>query len=128
MVIIGERLDAATREDWRAWLEAHHHDSPEIWLTIARKGAENQLIPLADAVEEALCFGWIDSFMKPIDPTCFFLRFSPRRKKASHWAASNRERALRLLRHGKMAPAGIAALPDDLRLEWEAEQAKKEQT
>jgi uncharacterized protein YdeI (YjbR/CyaY-like superfamily) len=71
-------------------------------------------------VEEALCFGWIDSTLKPIDASSYALRFSPRRKK-SPWADSNRARALKLLRAGKMTPAGMAVLPPEVIRVWDEE-------
>jgi uncharacterized protein YdeI (YjbR/CyaY-like superfamily) len=76
-------------------------------------------------VEEALCFGWIDSTLKPIDASSYALRFSPRRKK-SYWADSNRARALRLLREGKMTPVGMALLPPEVISVWEEETRPQE--
>jgi hypothetical protein len=76
-------------------------------------------------VEEALCFGWIDSQLQPINDSSYALRFSPRREK-SNWADSNKARALKLLREDKMTPAGMAVLPPDVIREWEAENRKPE--
>lgn len=115
---IGEKLHVNSRAEWRAWLEAHHQQKPEIWLVLYKVSSGKQALALPDAVEEALCFGWIDSQMKSIDTECHAQRFSPRRKK-SVWTAINRGRALRLLREGKMAPAGIAALPPEILEAWE---------
>lgn len=117
---IGEKLNCNSREEWRAWLAEHHQNKPEIWLVITKSSSGKREFPLSHAVEEALCFGWIDSTLKPIDATCYALRFSPRRKK-SYWADSNRARALRLLREGKMTPAGIALLPPEVISVWEEE-------
>lgn len=119
---IGELLHLRTRLEWRKWLAEHHQGKQDIWLVLYKSSSGKREFPLNHAVEEALCFGWIDSTLKPIDPTCYALRFSPRRKK-SHWADSNRERALRLLRDGKMTSAGMAALPPEVIHAWEEEQS-----
>ena len=110
---IGETLNINNRQEFRAWLEQHHQSSREIWLVFYKKSTGKQLVPLEEAVEEALCFGWIDGLLKPLDAERYALRFSPRRKR-SYWAESNRKRALRLLQEGKMTPAGQAVLPADI--------------
>jgi uncharacterized protein YdeI (YjbR/CyaY-like superfamily) len=125
MMEIGETLLLESRQEWRTWLAEHHQDKSEIWLVLYKSTSGKREFPLSQAVEEALCFGWIDSTLKPIDPTRYALTFSPRRKK-SRWADSNRERALRLLREGKMTPAGMAALPADIISAWEEEQSTQE--
>jgi len=117
---IGERLQVSTRDEWRAWLAEHHQDKPEIWLVIFKSSSGRRDFPLSHAVEEALCFGWIDSTLKPIDASSYALRFSPRRMN-SFWADSNRARALRLLREGKMTPAGMALLPSEVIRAWEVD-------
>jgi len=117
---IGELLHLNSRQEWRAWLAEHHQDKQEIWLMIYKSSSGKREFPLSHAVEEALCYGWIDSTLKPIDPSSYALRFSPRRKN-SHWAESNWERALRLLRDGKMTPSGMAVLPPEVIAAWEEE-------
>lgn len=117
---IGETLHLGRREEWRAWLAEHHQNKAEIWLVLYKSSSGKRDFPLSHAVEEALCFGWIDSYLKPIDASSYALRFSPRRSK-SRWADSNRRRALFLLRQGKMTPAGIAVLPPDIIHAWEEE-------
>jgi uncharacterized protein YdeI (YjbR/CyaY-like superfamily) len=117
---IGEILRVNTCEEWRAWLDEYHQHKPEIWLVLFKSSSSKHDFPLRQAVEEALCFGWIDSTLKPLDSESYALRFSPRRK-TSHWAHSNRERVLKLLREGRMAPAGMAVLPPDLLRAWEEE-------
>jgi uncharacterized protein YdeI (YjbR/CyaY-like superfamily) len=109
-----EMLDVCSRLDWRRWLRANHKKKTHVWLHIYRVGADPRKISLSEAVEEALCFGWIDSVMHPIDREKFILRFSPRRK-GSIWAPSNRRRVLDLARKGKMCKAGLAVLPPQLR-------------
>lgn len=117
---IGEKLQLGSREAWRAWLIINHQSKKEIWLILHKSKFVTGSLYLQTAVEEALCFGWIDSTLKPLDPVSYALRFSPRRK-TSYWAASNIERALRLLREGKMTPAGMALLPPAVIQAWEAE-------
>jgi uncharacterized protein YdeI (YjbR/CyaY-like superfamily) len=110
---IGEQLQVSSREAWRAWLEAQHTQKPEIWLVIYKSTAKKAGLTLKEAAEEAVCFGWVDSQLKPLDGQRYALRFSPRRKQ-SHWAKSNIERAIRMLREGKMTPAGMAVLPEEV--------------
>lgn len=117
---IGEKLQVNSREEWRAWLETNHRSKKEVWLVIYKSKHVKGNLTLAAAVEEALCFGWIDSTLKPLDAASYALRFSPRRK-TSYWAASNIQRALRLLREGKMSPAGMDVLPLEVIQAWEAE-------
>jgi uncharacterized protein YdeI (YjbR/CyaY-like superfamily) len=107
MTEIGLLRNFANRAEWRAWLAENHATQPEAWLAIARKGTLGQAIPLEEALEEALCFGWIDGALKPIDEEKFALRFSPRRDE-SVWSEANKQRALRLIEQGKMAEAGLA--------------------
>jgi uncharacterized protein YdeI (YjbR/CyaY-like superfamily) len=109
----GETLTVTTREEWRRWLAEHHQSKGEIWLVFYYKRTGKPTIPYNDAVEEAICYGWIDSQQNRMDEERFVRRFSPRRKR-SHWSKSNKERALRMLRAGRMAEAGMALLPDDL--------------
>jgi uncharacterized protein YdeI (YjbR/CyaY-like superfamily) len=123
-VDVGETLYVTERAAWRRWLEKNHASAPEIWLVFYRKGSGKERIPYNDAVEEALCFGWIDSIVKKLDETSFAQRFTPRRPKSA-LSAMNRERILRLIDQGQMKPAGLAAvgpveeealsLPDDIR-------------
>jgi uncharacterized protein YdeI (YjbR/CyaY-like superfamily) len=109
----GETLTVTTREEWRRWLAEHHQSKGEIWLVFYYKRTGKPTIPYNDAVEEAICYGWIDSQQNRMDEERFVRRFSPRRKR-SHWSKSNKERALRMLRAGRMAEAGMALLPDHL--------------
>ena len=106
---IGETLFVTTREAFRAWLETNHHTKREIWLVQYKKATGKPTLPYVDAVEEAICFGWIDGYEKSMDAERYALRFSPRRAK------SNKERALRLIAEGRMTASGLAALPADLK-------------
>ena len=111
MEITGEPLQLSTVEAWRAWLEEHHATEDGVWLSIAKKGATTPAVTLVPATEEALCFGWIDSAMRPIDGERYALRYTPRRK-GSNWSAVNRARVLRLIEEGRMTEAGLAKIEE----------------
>jgi uncharacterized protein YdeI (YjbR/CyaY-like superfamily) len=104
-----DTLSAPTRAAWRAWLVEHHATSPGIWLIIHKKNSPEPGVSYEEAVEEALCFGWIDSKTCTLDATRFKQTFTPRKPK-SIWARSNKERVARLIEQGLMAPAGFAAI------------------
>lgn len=106
---VGKTLYVTTRQAWRSWLAKHHSTEKEIWLVYYKKRTTRPRIPYNDAVEEALCYGWIDSQTKGIDKDSYAQRFSPR-KPASQWSEANKERVRRLIKAGKMTPAGLAAL------------------
>ncbi len=105
---LGKTLRVSTRKAWRDWLAKHHAKEKEIWLVFYTRASGKPRIPYNDAVEEALCFGWIDSIVKKLDKDSFAQRFSPR-KPGSQWSEMNKERVRRLSREGKMTPAGLAA-------------------
>ena len=96
-----------SRKAWRAWLEKHHGTSPGIWLVYAKKHTKIPSLTYNDAVEEALCFGWIDSLIHPIDDALYKQVFTPRKSKSA-WSAVNRKRAERLIEAGSMTAAGLA--------------------
>lgn len=98
-----------TRDAWRAWLAAHHATSSGIWLVINKKGSGRPVLAYGELVEEALCFGWVDSVPNRLDETRYRLMVTPR-KPGSVWSAANKVRIARLLEAGLMAPAGLAAL------------------
>jgi uncharacterized protein YdeI (YjbR/CyaY-like superfamily) len=108
-VNIGKTLYVKNRREWRAWLTKHHKTAREIWLIYYKKESGKARIPYNDAVEEALCYGWIDSLLKPIDGKKYAQRYS-RRKKTSRLSDMNRERVRRLIRSGRMTQAGLAAI------------------
>jgi uncharacterized protein YdeI (YjbR/CyaY-like superfamily) len=95
--------------DWRAWLRKHHRTSREIWLVYYRKQTGKPRIAYNDAVDEALCFGWIDSTQKNIDADRTAQRFTPRRP-GSPTSEMNKARARRLVREKRMTAAGLAAI------------------
>jgi uncharacterized protein YdeI (YjbR/CyaY-like superfamily) len=100
-------VDFVGRRTWRSWLEANHATSKGVWLVMNRREARASLYETA--VEEALCFGWIDSTAGRVDDERGKLYFAPR-KANSGWAATNKARLERLLAEGRMAPAGLAAI------------------
>ena len=101
-----------TREEWRAWLEKHHATETEIWLVFPKKHTGKTRVPYDAAVEEALCFGWIDSVARSLDDDHSAQKFTPR-KDRTNWSPSNLERVKRLMAEGKMTEAGIAKLHPD---------------
>ncbi|MDP2666603.1 MAG: YdeI/OmpD-associated family protein [Candidatus Diapherotrites archaeon] len=101
---------APDRDTWRKWLQKHHATAKEIYLVYYKKGSGKPRVSYKAAVEEALCFGWIDSTAKGIDDEQYAQRFSPRRKK-SFWSEPNRERVRMLMKQKKMTPAGLAVFP-----------------
>jgi uncharacterized protein YdeI (YjbR/CyaY-like superfamily) len=101
-------VHAETREAWRAWLHMNHATATSAWLVSWRRG-HGPAVDYGEAVEEALCFGWVDSKLQVMDEGRSRLYFAPRRAN-SGWARSNKERVERLIAEGRMAPAGFAAI------------------
>jgi uncharacterized protein YdeI (YjbR/CyaY-like superfamily) len=132
-------VQCESRAEWRAWLEANHAAQAAAWLVTWRPSSGRPVLPYEDAVEEALCFGWVDSTGGRVDDERTKLYFA-RRKPLSGWARSNKQRVEKLTAAGLMAPAGLAAIevakangawtllddvenlvvPDDLRQAFEA--------
>ena len=110
---IGERLYVTKREDFRTWLQENHAAKTEIWIVQYKKATGKPSLPYVEAVEEAICFGWIDSFEKGMDAERFATRFSPR-KPRSNWTETNKERARTMIAAGRMTDAGRAKLPPDV--------------
>jgi uncharacterized protein YdeI (YjbR/CyaY-like superfamily) len=98
----------ADRGEWRAWLEKNAKTSEGVWLLYYKKNSGKRRIAYDDAVEEALCFGWIDSKIKRVDEASFAQWFTPR-KPRSQWAPSNIKRVKNLIKLGKMTQAGLDA-------------------
>jgi uncharacterized protein YdeI (YjbR/CyaY-like superfamily) len=111
MKMTGDPIHFAAAAAWRTWLEEHHATEDEVWLTIYKRHATTPSVTLTEAVEEALCFGWIDSQMQPIDGDRRAQRFTPRRRR-SNWSARNKERATRLIDEGRMTEAGLATIDE----------------
>ena len=96
-----------TRAAFRAWLSRHHASTPELWIGFYKKASGKTGLTYPDAVEEALCFGWIDGIKKRVDAASFTHRFTPRRS-SSKWSQANLKRVAALQRGGLMMPAGLA--------------------
>jgi uncharacterized protein YdeI (YjbR/CyaY-like superfamily) len=94
-----------TEAAFNAWLRAHHDNETEIWLRIYKKGAGKPTVTLAQALDVALCWGWIDGLRKALDAESFLQRYSPRRPR-SLWSQINRDHVRRLTAAGRMQPAG----------------------
>ena len=97
----------ASRSEWTSWLERHHALSAGPWVKFAKRRAGVRSLTYGEAVDAALCFGWIDGQRKPFDADWYIIRFTPRRAR-SKWSQLNRERAEALIASGAMQPAGLA--------------------
>jgi uncharacterized protein YdeI (YjbR/CyaY-like superfamily) len=136
----------ASLEDWGRWLEEHHTSADGLWLKIAKKGSDIASISYAEALEVALCYGWIDSQKARFDEEHWLQRFTPRRP-GSKWSKDNRDKAEELSAEGLMKPAGLQeverakadgrwdaayagqrsmTIPDDLRLALEKNERARE--
>lgn len=104
-----ELVEPTDRDEWRRWLSQHHATSPGVWLAVGKKGNRRTALMYDDAVEEALCFGWIDSTVRRLDEDRTKQLYTPR-KPRSTWAPSNKRRVERLIAEGRMTPAGMAAI------------------
>ncbi len=139
-------LPFATRGAWEAWLDEHHTASEGLWLKIAKKGSGIETVSYPEALEVALCYGWIDGQKASFDDRYWLQRFTPRRSR-SKWSKVNRQKATELIERGAMKPAGLreverakadgrwdaaydaqstATVPDDLRRELEKNDAARE--
>jgi uncharacterized protein YdeI (YjbR/CyaY-like superfamily) len=96
----------ASREAWETWLEEHHVTSDGLWLKLAKKGSGLESVSLAEALDVALCYGWIDSQAKGFDDVYWLQRFTPRRSR-SKWSKVNRGKVSKLIEEGRMRPAGL---------------------
>jgi uncharacterized protein YdeI (YjbR/CyaY-like superfamily) len=134
----------ASSADWEHWLEANHA-SPGVWMKVAKKGSGIESVTTAEALEIALCFGWIDSRREALDEAYFLQRYTPRQPRG-RWSRINREKVERLTAESRMRPAGLAEIerakadgrwdaaydgqraakvPDDLRRELDARPGAK---
>ncbi|SFD81596.1 Uncharacterized conserved protein YdeI, YjbR/CyaY-like superfamily, DUF1801 family [Actinopolyspora alba] len=139
-------LEFASGEQWREWLANNHDDSSGVWLRIAKKNAATTSVSYARALDEALCFGWIDAVKRSYDDSSWLQRFTPR-KSRSKWSRINRDNAERLIAEGRMCEPGhrevekakqdgrwqaayepqrTATVPEDLRRELDANPTAKE--
>ena len=105
-----EQIHFTSGDEWRNWLTIHHTKKTEgIWLIFYKKKTKKPTISYVSAVEEALCFGWIDSIVKKLDEERYIQKFSPR-KKISNWSGLNKTRVENLIKAGKMTQAGFKAI------------------
>jgi uncharacterized protein YdeI (YjbR/CyaY-like superfamily) len=119
------RTSAREAKAWRRWLERNHAAVREVWLVFSRKHTGRACVGYDEAVQEALCFGWIDGIKKRIDGDHYAYRFSPRRP-GSKWSLINRRRAEALIAAGRMAPAGLVAVEEGRRRgAWAAARARR---
>ena len=102
-----DSIHPLTRAAWRAWLEQHHERTEGVWLISYKQATGKPRVAYDEAVEEALCFGWVDSKPNKLDDERSMLWFAPR-KRGSGWSRPNKERVARLIAAGLMAPAGLA--------------------
>ncbi len=103
-------LDVRSRRQWRDWLQQHHDLESELWLVFHKRHTREQSLSHDDAVEEALCFGWVDSLIKRLDDDRYARKFTPR-KPDSRWSTINRRRYAELKARGLLAPPGLARAP-----------------
>lgn len=106
---IGETLYITDSKAFRKWLRQNHRKKEDVWLIFYKQSSGKPRLPYNEAVEEALCFGWIDSIVKKIDDEKFAQRFSPR-KKNSQLSELNKERIKKLIKQKKMTSAGLKAI------------------
>ena len=121
-----EILDFSSRDEWRDWLAAHHADQREAWVAMYKVRSSRPGLRYNDAVEEALCFGWIDGLTRGLDADRFAQRFTPR-KATSVWSLSNIARVQKLISQGRMTPAGMALVEAaQANGQWEAARQREE--
>ena len=99
-------LQLASQEEWEAWLDAEHGTSDGVWLKLAKKGSGVETVVYAEALEVALCYGWIDSQVARLDERFYLQKFTPRRAR-SKWSRINRDKIEELTRQGRLKPAGL---------------------
>ena len=102
---------AKDRKAWRKWLEKNHATSDGVWLIYDKKASGKKRLEYSDAVEEALCFGWIDSTLRPLDDERYMQRFTPR-KPNSGWSALNKQRIEKMIDQDLMAKAGLEKIEE----------------
>ncbi len=103
-------LNLRSVKEWRRWLKKHHESEHEIWLVFHKRHTGVQCVPYGAAVEQALCFGWIDSLLRRLDDERYARKFTPR-KANSRWSSANRKRYRDLKKNGQLEPAGLERAP-----------------
>ncbi|WP_207426700.1 YdeI family protein [Pedobacter sp. SYSU D00535] len=104
-----ESFCPANRQEWREWLEENHRSKPSVWLVYYKPKASKSTLSYGEAVDEALCFGWIDSTLRALDEERL-MQFFCKRKPQSVWSKINKEKVERLIREGLMTEAGFASI------------------
>jgi uncharacterized protein YdeI (YjbR/CyaY-like superfamily) len=102
-----EQLNVRTLSEWTSWLEKHREISSGVWLVFYRKDSGKPSLTYEEAIEEALCYGWIDSIIKKVDEECYLRKFTPR-KDDSKWSDLNKKRVEKLIRENRMTDYGLA--------------------
>jgi uncharacterized protein YdeI (YjbR/CyaY-like superfamily) len=105
-------IDARNLAEWRKWLARHHKTESEVWLVFYKQHTGRTMVSYKDALDEALCFGWIDSLVRRLDDARYARKFTPR-KRDSRWSDINRKRYAELKAEGRMQPAGTERPPTD---------------
>ena len=106
---IADELYVTNRDDWREWLRKNYETEKEIWLIYYKKHTGKPSVPYNDSVEEALCFGWVDSIIKKIDDEKFARKFTPR-KSESKWSEANKKRAGKMIKEERMTTSGLTKI------------------
>jgi uncharacterized protein YdeI (YjbR/CyaY-like superfamily) len=110
---MAETLLVTSRLEWRQWLEENHKTKKEIWLIYYKKHTGKPCLPYDEAVEDAICFGWIDSIVKRIDDERYRQKFTPR-TNTTNWSPLNIRRAKKMIAQGKMTADGLAKIPPEI--------------
>ena len=121
------RVSAASRDEWRAWLEENHATETEVWLVYYKKHTGKPSVTYIESVKEALCFGWIDGIKKRVDDERYIHRFTPRTPN-SKWSPANIKFAKELIESGAMTEAGLAAFRKRKTYDKEILKTKQAQT
>ncbi len=122
-----EELYLVSREEWRNWLEKNHHIKNGIWLIYYKQHTGKPRVSYDDAVEEALCFGWIDSIVKRIDDERYAQKFTPR-KSGSRWSEANKRRVAKMISEGRMTENGLASVRNAKESgEWSKRRAREKE-
>lgn len=122
-----EHIYFSNRKSFREWLDINHDRSPGIWMIFYKKHADNQCIKYREALEEALCYGWIDSIIKKVDDDRYVRKYTPR-TNISKWSDLNKKIVLSLIEKGQMTEAGLQKIDDYVktgRVTWKNKELKK---
>ena len=123
-----DHINFNNRESFRNWLEKNHDTNPGIWMIYYKKHVNTECIEYREALEEALCFGWIDSIIKKVDDNQYLRKFTPR-TNISNWSDLNKKIVLSLIKNGRMTEAGLKKIDVYLetgKVEWEKKEAKED--